>query len=162
MSDIALIWNPAIGHGDFAVSQNDLTPDDGLRTALTLSLALDRAAQPGDTLPDGTIAKGGERGWWADEFADVDGDKIGSRLWLLERSKATPDIPPRAESYSREALQWILDDKVGTSLNVSSDFIRAAGGKPIGYFVAVEIPRPHQNPASFRFDHVWAAEAARI
>ena len=38
----------------------------------------------------------------------VEGDKVGSRLWLLGRSKRTADTLSRLEEYAREALRDCL------------------------------------------------------
>lgn len=148
MSDIALTWDPKKLAGDFAVSANDIVTDAGLRTALLLSLFTDRQAEPTDVLPNNS---GDRRGWWADPT-------FGSRLWLLQRSKQTPDVPSRAEEYSREATQWLTDTKVTERIDVTSDFLDDGSG----YFVEVSVKRPNVDPVKFRFDRVWAAEEARV
>lgn len=157
MSDIALDWELNALTGDFVLSGNDLQTDDGLRTALVLSLFTDRRAEDGDTLPDGETNR---RGWWADspEAAPIaEGDKFGSRLWLLARSKETPDILARAEDYTREALQWLIDDRVATSIAVAATFLSPMRGVSL----AITITRPTTDPANFRFNRTWVAEAAR-
>ena len=60
---------------------------------------------PDDVIPDGS---GDPRGWWADDPEH----RIGSRLWLLTRSKRTQETLLRAQDYAQEALQWMLDDGV--------------------------------------------------
>ncbi len=34
---------------------------------------------------DDGVAAPNRQGWWGDTYADTAGDRIGSRLWLLER-----------------------------------------------------------------------------
>lgn len=163
MSDIALEWN---GYSaDFAVAGNDYVIDDGLRTAVVLSLFLERRAEPGDELPEsdldsvqfdpGAIAYRG--GYWGDQFPVVEGEKTGSRLWLLRRSKDIPSLLSRAETYATEALQWLVDDKVALSVDVTATFI---GGNS-GFVLAIVIRRPKTDPAKFRFNVTWLAEEAR-
>ena len=50
------------------------------------------------------------QGWWGDTFAAVQGDRIGSRLWLLQREKILPLTLQRAEAYANQALKWLIDD----------------------------------------------------
>lgn len=81
--DIKLSW---AGWGaDCSLHAADLLPENELETAVILSLLCDARARDDDTLPD----KGKDRrGWWADSVAlEVDGDRTGSRLWLLSREK---------------------------------------------------------------------------
>ena len=83
MTDIALHWNDDVYAGDIAVFGADLELDEGLRSAILLSLFSDARAQPGDVAEDED-----PRGYWGDALTE--GDRFGSRLWLLERSKQPP------------------------------------------------------------------------
>lgn len=157
MSDIALQWDPQALTSDLAIEANDLAQDDGLRTAVVLSLFTDRRAEEGDVLPDNATTD--RRGWWADAVAAIEGDKHGSRLWLLSRSKKTPDVLTRAEDYAREALQWLVEDKVAAAVSVAASFL----DRPFrGYSLDITITRPQKDPARYRFDRTWDAEGARI
>lgn len=154
MSDIALEWSATAGACDLVVENNDLKSDDGLQTAILLSLFTDRRAEPGDVLPDGETDR---RGWWADALPVVTGDKFGSRLWLLSRSKRTPDVLSRAEQYAKEALQWLIDDKVAARILVGAEFLADQG-----WALVVTAYRPNGESVRFLFNRTWAAEAARI
>lgn len=153
-TDIALEWDSTAGAASVVVEANDLKPDDGLATSIYLSLFLDRRAEPGDVLPDGVTDR---RGWWADAHPVAAGDVIGSRLWLLERSKNTPDVLDRATTYAREALQWLLDDRVSDRVDVTTEFLDGVAGLGI----VVTVYRPGVDPARFRFDRTWDAEETR-
>lgn len=87
-----------------------LAEDEGLRTAVILSLFTDRRAEPGDELPDGTT----RGGYWGDAYPARPGDRWGSRLWLLQRSTITRDVLRRAETYAREAFDWAIEDGVAS------------------------------------------------
>ena len=50
---------------------------------------------------DGPVAPY-RQGWWGDTFAQETGDRIGSRLWLLQRQKMLPQMLRRAEAYAKE------------------------------------------------------------
>ncbi|MDZ7804345.1 phage GP46 family protein [Thiohalophilus sp.] len=105
---------------DARLSGPELATDDGLRTAVMLSLFTDARATEDDPLPNGARDR---RGCWMDSF--LDNDSIGSRLWLLSREKETPDVLQRARQYAEEALQWLLDDGVAESISVSAERVRA-------------------------------------
>lgn len=154
MADIALVWQPDQGGADMAIVDDDLASEEGLRTAVELSLFLDRRANDDDTLPS---EDGDRRGWWGDEFAQVEGDRIGSRRWLLDRSKRRiPDVVRDLEAYDREALQWMIDDLVAEKVDVA---VSIQDGMLVD---EISIWRPGaKDPATFRFSHVWEGEAAR-
>jgi phage gp46-like protein len=154
MSDLGLTWSNDALAADVAIESNDLKPDDGLRTAVVLSLFTDRRADPGDELPEGETDR---RGWWADAVAEVEGDRIGSRLWLLRRAKPVPETLVRAENYTREALQWLLDDKVASAVDVFTEFLTAPTR---ALSLEITIHRPSVDPVTFRFGLTWDAEAA--
>ncbi len=106
------------GELDVALNEGgDLQSDEGMRTAVALSLLSDRRALPDDELPGGGTDR---RGWWADALADRQDDQFGSRLWLLGREKDLASVRDRAETYARESLEWLLEDKVAESLEVSA------------------------------------------
>lgn len=96
-----------------------LSAETTLETAVVISLLTERRAEPDDRLP--TTAKSNRpippdrKGWAGDGF---DNTRIGSRLWLLQREKQTPETLRRAISYAREALQWLIDDEHVTSIDV--------------------------------------------
>ncbi len=118
--DIA-ITQDSNGQFDIALGDYDLTSDQGLRTAVLISLFTDRRAEVDDQLPDGSNDR---RGYWGDSYPDIDGDKIGSRLWLLSREKQTTDVLIRAREYCQEALQWLIDDGIASTVEVDNEWLR--------------------------------------
>ncbi len=147
MTDLALsyITNrdsgrlPAI---DLALTGYDLATEDGLRTAVIVSLFTDRRAESDDEIPDGGDDR---RGWWS--------GVIGSRLWLLARAKQLPGTLARARAYAVESLQWLIDDGVAAAVDVSAGWARP-GVLALGVVVTLADRR--------RFDDVfnYAVEAA--
>ncbi|MDR5757031.1 phage GP46 family protein [Caballeronia sp. LZ035] len=111
-----LSWSGAyvsnVASGGFLQTGNDL------QTAVLLSLFTDRVANSDDFIPDGT---GDPRGWWGDVGEDT---PIGSRLWLLDRSKQTQEVLNNARDYITEALQWLVDDGVVASMDVQTEWTR--------------------------------------
>mgnify|MGYP005833654175 CR=1 FL=1 len=89
-------------------------------------------------------------GWWADSFSD-EGDKFGSRLWLLMRSSRTSEDIALAEEYALEALQWMLDDNIAAEIKAAAEldsFERLN--------LQIEIVRPDGKSLTARFADVWS------
>lgn len=149
LADLALVWDTTAGAADSLLIDGDLAADPGLTTAVLLSLFVDRRAETDDSPPSGDARD--RRGWWGDQFAAVEGDKIGSRLWLLDRSKRLADVALRAEEYVREALAWMLADRVVAGIDVTIETSARA------LLIAVSLQRPGRDPVSFRFAHTWPA-----
>lgn len=148
MTDIKLTWQPRAFRADLSLDGRQLALDDGLESAVIISLFSDRRAEADDDLPQ----PGGElRGWWGDFAASVEGDRIGSRLWLLSREKELSAVCVRAKTYAEEALAWLIEDGVASSVLVTSEIV---GPGVLG--LGVDIHRP-EGPARLRFDYVWKA-----
>lgn len=149
MTDIALIWNNDAWRADIAVVNGDLATDDGLRTAVIMSLFTNAPALPDDALP----APGDRGGWWGDALAETPGDIIGSRLWLLSREKQLGSVLNRARDYAREALQWLLDGKIAASVDVT-----ATNPQEGVLALNIAITRP-TGPGRQVYDFIWEATA---
>lgn len=147
MSDIRTFWRD-LG-GEWLVSGPSLSDDNGLETAIVLSLFTDRLAADGDT----SVAPTARRGWWGDAYAEVDGDRIGSRLWQLAREKQTPAVLARAELYCREALQWLVDDGVANGVTVQAEWARMG---VMG--LAIGVTRSASPVLQFRFESFWKGQ----
>lgn len=150
LGDLALTWAAKTGDADLSLIDSDLASDLGLETAVMLSLFCDRRADVDDVPPSGDPRD--RRGWWADQFADVTGDRIGSRLWLLDRAKATNEAGLRAREYVLEALAWMVEDRVVASIEAD---VTLTGG---GLLIDLALQRPGRDPIAFRFAHTWAQE----
>ena len=151
MSDIRLTWN--IFAADFSILANDLETDDGLETSVLVSLFTDRRANTDDVIPDGTDDR---RGSWQDSFLETAGDLGGSRLWLLSREKQQQNVLDRAVEYAREALQWMIDDRVSERIDVTAEIVRTG---VLGLLVVIH--RPRKAASEFRYDINWQAQQAR-
>ena len=133
VNDLALL-PPApldVAGPDCGMEAGDLVAENTLRTAVILSLFLDRRADDDDILPNGSDDR---RGWWADTVAPMteygiggglaSGDRIGSRLWLLSREKTLPEVLRRAHDYAFEALIWLVDDGIARAVDVDATMPR--------------------------------------
>lgn len=142
---IKLTFDNASQIGNLVRDGANLETGDNLQTAVLISLFTWRVAEPGDVLP----SRGDDRkGWWGDILAEVDGDKIGSRLWLLARAKTTARNLRLARQYAEEALVWMIEDGVASSVEVTSERVT---DEMLGF--RVKIARP--DAASTRWEDYW-------
>lgn len=152
MTDIRIEWDAdGAPRGDLVLESGDLATDDGLETAIVASLFTDRRALPSDPLPAGHEDL---RGWWGDVVPAAEGDQTGSRLWLLAREKRTADVLNRAREYTREALQWLLDDGVATRLEVDVEYINSDW-----LALLVGVYQPDGQRLDGRYLYNWRAQA---
>lgn len=84
----------------------------GLETPVLVSLFTDRRARPSDDAAD-------RRGWWGDAHARVQGDQVGSLLWLLRRRQATTQLLRRAQAFAEDALRWLKTDGIAKAITVT-------------------------------------------
>jgi phage gp46-like protein len=135
--------------GDLEFDGEDLILDEGLISSILISLFSDRRAEPDDELPD---PGGCRRGWWGDGLGR---DQIGSRLWLLNRRKQTPETRQLFLEFTKEALEWLITDGVASKVEVDATW------KSQGLLIVdVLIARP--NGQTIRFDYVWDSEAKKM
>lgn len=152
MGDLALTYDNTTGLMDLRLEEDDLAQDEGLETAVLVALFLDRRANDDDVLP---LAEAEDRrGSWADQFPLVEADKIGSRLWQLARAPLIASTGHDAEEFSREALQWMIDDDVARDIEITAE----TDGQRLT--LSLVINRPNGDAVSFAFGHVWDGVAA--
>lgn len=120
---------------------------DPLSRAVIISLFSWGRAKPDDALP------GTERmGWWGDTYASAEGDRIGSRLWLLARAKITVQTPALARQYAEEALAWLVADGVASQV-----LVEAERQGPSQIAIRCQIVRGNAPNLDIRFNNVWSA-----
>lgn len=136
---------------DISLANQDIKSDDGIRTAVIISLFTDKRVLSDEV----TEQDPDQRGWWGDMFPDEDQDQIGSRLWLLQRAKQTPETLSRAKEFAEESLQWMIDDGVASSITVVTEYIERGWIQ-----ISVNIQRP-RSTLSFRYEFNWQYEAVR-
>lgn len=163
MIDIALTFDPATFEFDLALAgagdARDLQGDDGLLTAVIISLFTDARAHDDDPLPDERVGvTSDKRGWWGDHILPEDArDPMGSRLWLLWREKEMPVVVERARQYASEALAWLLRDGWVGGLEVTAQRV---GPAYLGIGVRLR-PRPGTDDKTrewnFLYDYLNAA-----
>lgn len=156
--DIKLTWDLELQGAKMSFENNDVVADYSLLTSVIISLFTDAKASIDDELPDPRDLD--LRGWWGNSTNPLrPSDQVGSKLWLLERSKATKETLNKAEQYTRDALQWIIDEGIAkrTDIVVENQRSEISGTNILGIHVA--IIRPDDITETFKFILEWAASA---
>jgi len=153
MADIRTVFIDMEHGADYALAGLGLEDDTSLDTAVIMSIFTNRRASDDDVLPPGSDDK---QGSWMDSFADVEGDKIGSRLWLLARAKLTADTVAKVKFYLDECLAWLVTDGIAKAVNVTAEIARY---HPLGIIASIiEIQRPDGTTTRYQFANLWRQE----
>ncbi len=150
MSDIALNCN--CSGSDLVLQNNDLLLEEGLETAIFISLFTDRLISTKELPSEESF----RRGWWGDSISAIESDFIGSKLWLLRREKITSETLHRAKTYAAQALQWLIEDKIVQTMQVEVSRI-----KDDSLLIAVTLVRPTGDQQTFKYDCLWQAQSQK-
>lgn len=151
--DIGFLQIPDIDgtiFADLAIVDGDLGADEGLETAVLISLFTDRFV-PKEELPDGIEDS---RGWWADALSEIPEDKIGSRIWLLDRGKLDLKTKNRMKDFADEALAWMLSEGIASKVEVTTLLVQNTRIE-----LNVKIYKPDGDNIPFRF--LWDGQAMK-
>ncbi len=151
MTDISTLWDVAQLRADWSLVGASLDNAGDLETAVLISVFTDRVAAADDNIPDGSEDP---RGWWGDAGETR---PIGSRLWLLARSKRTAETLKRARDYVAEAIQWLVDDKVVSTIDVSAEWATQPGTNAGLLACRVVLARVGGGKIELKFSYVWQA-----
>lgn len=97
---------------DLVIYDGDLVLDQGIQTPIVLSLLSDARANVDDTLSTNEDP----RGWWGDSLSGT--DSLGSKRWLLERSKQTSSVAEDLRQADLKALSWLVLDGIVQKIDV--------------------------------------------
>ena len=156
-TDIKIRWDNGLFEGDFLFEDNDFDTDEGLGTAVLISWFTDQRASDDDEIPNVFEDFIDKRGWWGDLANPVvPGDQIGSKLWLLDRSKATQENITKGIEYGTKALDWMKEDGIVKDVIVIGEKLLLTGNE---YILALkaEITKTDGNKVNISFDPEWFA-----
>lgn len=146
MSDIALNYDGEQGVMAMGPDGRDILLDEGLRTAIILSLFTDQRANDEDDIPDGTKNR---RGWWGD-------NTLGSRLWLLRRKGLSGPVAQQFRAVAGESLQWMVEE--GVAARVDVDVVREGSSNLL---LNITVTPPDGVSRVFPFFYNWETERIR-
>lgn len=114
--DLALSKNTG-GIYDISFTDGDFTKMTGYDTAILLSLTCERRALESEVkIPQY------RRGWWGNEANGYDNFEYGSKLWLLDQTRATQNTLNDSRTYANDSLQWMPDDNEVDAVLVDSEY----------------------------------------
>ena len=99
----------------------------------------------------GTQRRQSRRGYWPNTYKE---NVQGSGLWLLQREKKTAENLSRAKTYCEEAIQWLIDDGVILSADVTTEYDGEA------LVINIVIMKP-DGQEEFKYQYAWDALEAR-
>jgi phage gp46-like protein len=162
MPDIRLVQNSAAFPAysipiDWSLlSDGTLDDTQALCTAVVVALGTDALAGPEDILPN---PDSNDRcGWWGDmDAAELfNGWPIGTKLWLLRRTKIVGAEDPegatvaRVEQYISESIQPFVDMKIASGFDVSAARVNVQEINAL-----VTIYRGPKTPVELLFQVLW-------
>lgn len=155
MSDLGLFLDER-GIIDMALTVGDIAADDGLGTAVLISLFADARAT--EDIIDPIDRDGDLRGYWGDVQGARPGDSTGSLLWTIRRAKQLTRTLAQVKEYAEAALEWMLEDAVADSVTVTASYPR------LGWMLLeVLIYRPgSSNPVIFRYNYQWNSQVLKV
>lgn len=146
---ISLVYSNTDQRGDFVrTGGGNLDTDEGLETALTISLFTDARAKASDDVDPGIDP----RGWWGAAFLD-DVGQYGSRLWLLKRAKLTDATLLQAVGYAKECTAWLVKQRIASEIIASAE--RMTGKVDVG-LLSLTVQRPRRS--SPRVERKWEVQ----
>ncbi|MGP6381660.1 phage GP46 family protein [Yersinia bercovieri] len=125
--------------------QSVSTPTDSLTRAVIISLFTWRRADPDDDSEQ-------PMGWWGDSYPTIQNDRIGSRIYLLQRTTLTSKTVELARGYLEQALAWLKEDGVVSRITINvqrrgTDILTAE----------ITLYRNDGNSQLITFDDLWSA-----
>ena len=102
---------------DISFDENgDFKQTNSLSTSLVLSLFTERRA-----LPSEAATPSFRRGWWGNDALGRTNFEIGSKYWLLEMAKSSLSSQNLAITYTRQALNWLVQEGFLQQVEVDGD-----------------------------------------
>lgn len=95
------------------VDNGDIIQDDGLETAIDMSLLLDKRADESE-VPQ-PFFRGG---YWGTEINGMD----FSKLWLIS-GRRTQDKLNLAIEFANAALDWLIEQEYASAVNTTAEFM---------------------------------------
>ena len=141
---------------DLVKSGGRLAVDDGLETAVLLSLFTDAPATDDELRAAGLTRDQNRGAWWGNDYPEVDGDVWGSKLWLLARAKRTDETLARARDYAVQAVAWMITDGLAARVPITTAWYERTGFLVVG----AQMWRPGDLQPRWR--RVWDAQTGRL
>lgn len=121
-----------------------LINDKGFESSILISLGTNARASDQDVLPSTYRDRGGFSG------SVLMGYNIGSKFWLLERSIMDETLILKIKQYTKEALLWMIEDKILKNIEVAE--VSIAKGYPE---ITLFLFKPENEKITYQFALNW-------
>lgn len=143
--DFALVLDDSgIYDIDLDPNTGDVLGTSGFNTSIILSLATDQRAASSEI-----VGASKRRGFIGDEFFTDGLFKHGSKLWLLDQSRATLNTKNLAVTYSKNSLEWLVDDGYARSITAKGSL------RPSGVDLLLNVVSESNSVQSYSYN-VWS------
>ena len=153
--DIKMIWDKNFFEGDLQLNQGDLLREEGLETAVYISLFTDKRADDEDQIDN----INDKRGWWGDNTTE-NNYKMGSKLWQYERAKTTANDITKIKETIEESLQWMIEEEVAKKIEVTAERFGNIGNDRLA--ITIVIKKSDGNETAIKFDDLWNVQLGGI
>ena len=150
-TDIKIIYDNDLAVGDFNFLNGDLEREEGFETSVLISLYTDARASEDDNVDDPNDLRG-----WVGDLLPSNDDSIGSKLWLLDRSKATQENANKAKQYVQQALNWMIEDGVASKIDVVTSIVGYEETKKL--VLNITIYKDSDKILGIKFNDIWTAQ----
>lgn len=113
MQDVKLQGN-SIGVFDLVIENGQISSVEGFETTILVTLFTDARA-PSSLVPDALL----RRGCVIDILRAEQARYTGSHLWLLDQARMISSTFAQAEIYSKNAFNFLIEDKMAKAVNVT-------------------------------------------
>jgi len=116
-NDVFIEYNTEKKFFDIELSDNgkDLKAAVNLRNAVGICLFCERRTDSDDLFPN-------MAGYAGDALNDLGETNLGNKIWQYLRGKTIDRFLPQIEQDCEEALQWLIDDFIASSVNVTATY----------------------------------------
>lgn len=149
--DVGFFFTDGAHCPDMVIENGDLKADNSMHTAALISLFSNRRVAF-EQLPAGETDR---QGWWADLVSEVEGDQLGSRLWLLDRRKIINATLIEAQSYIQEAFDWAIVDGIAAKVEATVERVDNEGIKGVALLY-----KPDGDNIPFKF--LWDGQRFKL
>lgn len=146
--DIKFFYDPLV-QGDYAdikVDVGDFVLDEGFENLILISLFTDAYVDRKNSYNKES------RGWFGNE---VLGFNLGSKLWQLDRSKIDKKTLNLATQYSKDALQWMIDNGMFSKIETLA-IKSTTRNNAIDLYVAAY--KPDDTIEKYKYSIQWVAQ----
>lgn len=107
---------------DIVIENGDFANEDGLDTAIWVSLFTDSRADVSQVLvPEN------RRGWMGNLVSEIPERQLGGLLWLAEQRRLNQDTLNENIDHVRKSLEWMVIDGIAVEMDVIGQIIPRTG-----------------------------------